>query len=319
MRQPQLILHLVLVLVLVRLGAVATAQVTESVGSSTEEAVPLDLFVFAGQSNMVGADADAAELPESDLDQRVLFWWATGDPPADPHDSTSGGKWTDLKPQPKGDPLPRNYQTRQYGNYLTPSGYGFGPEVGFARRRLSSVSEKQSDPAFAILKVAYSGTSVEDDWDPGRSADEGNCYGELLKQYAKANHEAATKGFRLQPAAFFWVQGESDAGSERRGKYQARLQTLLDSVRQQFDSPKLPVLLAINTRFQEPHPGIPVIIDAQKSIASSDPHCLYVDTSDASIANRVHFDAAGTLAVGTRFAERLRSLVDEESDDTTRE
>lgn len=74
-----------------------------------------DLILVAGQSNAVGADALASELPADPADQSVLFWWRTGDPPPDEYDTTSGGKWTTLRPQPRGNPMPKEYQAWKAG------------------------------------------------------------------------------------------------------------------------------------------------------------------------------------------------------------
>ena len=40
-------------------------------------------------------------------------------------------------------------------------------------------------------------------------------------------------------------------------------------------------------------------------LAAKDPRCAYVDTASATLANSAHFDTAGTLDVGRRFAEAL--------------
>lgn len=270
----------------------------------------LDLFIFAGQSNMVGADADPAALPDDPSDEQVWFWWSVGDPPADVHDSTSGGRWLTLQHQPLGKPKPRDGANRQWGNFSSPDG-GFGPEIGFARKRLS-VGDKTGQPAFAILKVAYSGTSVEDDWDPRQSHRPGNCYGELIRQLGRSTKVAAHDGFALRPRAFFWVQGESDATPERRGWYQNRMTEMLAALREDVGVVDLPVFLALNTNFLGPDdPGVAEIVETQKRLAALDSRVDYVDTSRASVANRVHFDAAGTLDVGRWFADALASVGDE--------
>ena len=66
-----------------------------------------DLLLVAGQSNAVGYDAKPSELPADDADKQVMFWFRAGDPPPDEFDTTSGGKWTHLQPQPKGNPAPK--------------------------------------------------------------------------------------------------------------------------------------------------------------------------------------------------------------------
>ncbi len=128
-------------------------------GNSSAD-VPVELFIVAGQSNAVGYDAKPSELPKDDADQAIMFWWQCGDPPPDQHDSTSGGQWLRLQPQPKANPIKpvNNLPARQYGNFTDPAG-GFGPEIGFARAR-----HAQRKRAVAIVKTAWSGTAISTDW-----------------------------------------------------------------------------------------------------------------------------------------------------------
>ena len=53
------------------------------------------------------------------------------------------------------------------------------------------------------------------------------------------------------------------------------------------------------------NPMVLKIIEAQKELAAKDPFCVYVDTSGAGLANTAHFDAAGTLEIGRRYAEAI--------------
>ena len=50
---------------------------------------------------------------------------------------------------------------------------------------------------------------------------------------------------------------------------------------------------------------MPKIVEAQQALAAKDPRCAYVDTAGATIANGAHWDSAGTLDVGRRFADAL--------------
>jgi Carbohydrate esterase, sialic acid-specific acetylesterase len=259
------------------------------------------------KNNAVGADADPSLLPADANDQRVLFWWKCGDPPADEHDSSCQGSWTTLKPQPKGNPItPRNYETRQYGNFHFKTG-GFGPEIGLARSLLKSESNRyEGSPAMAILKVAYSGTSVENDWNPDLIDQDGNCLRELIDQFDTASSAAQKQGYQLKPKALIWVQGESDSMENRITHYQERLTKTLGAIREALESPQLEIRLAVNTRFQPKNPErMSKVVAVHEAIASNDPHCKYVDTSSSSVANDVHFDAAGTLDVGHKLAESL--------------
>jgi hypothetical protein len=275
--------------------------------TNTAKSRDLDLYIVAGQSNAVGADADPSLLPPDSTDQRVWFWWKCGDPPADQHDSSSQNAWTTLKPQPKGNPItPWNNETRQYGNFHFEGG-GFGPEIGLARSLVKAKSDQNDGlPALAILKVAYSGTSVENDWNPDMIDEEGNCLGELIDQFDKANSGAKQQGYRLKPKALIWVQGESDSYGTRITHYQERLTKTIAAIRDALQSPQLEIRLAVNTRFQPKNPEQMVqVVAVHAAISEADSHCKYVDTSSSSVANDVHFDAAGTLDAGQKLAESL--------------
>lgn len=272
-----------------------------------------DLLIVAGQSNAVGFDAPAAELPADPSDETILFWWRCGDPPPDQHDSMGGDRWTTLRPQPPGRPLskesaaatnpPHPDAKRQYGNFAQPEG-GFGPEIAFAR----SLAAGAPRP-LAVLKVAFSGTSVAKDWGPTLQDPDGACYRALVDEYRKAIAAATTRGITLRPRALVWVQGESDATAEYAPLYEVNLRAMLERFRSDLEAPELVLLLGVNTRFGDgKNPHMPAVIAAQKAIAESLPHCAYVDTAGADTLgpNHTHFTAAGTLEIGKRYAGALR-------------
>ncbi len=269
-----------------------------------------DLILVAGQSNAVGFDAYASELPADPADKSVLFWWRCGDPPPDEHDSSGARKWTTLQPQPVGNPIPKVTASggtasglkRQYGNFAKPEG-GFGPEMGLARSL-----RKQGDGPLAIIKVAFSGTSMAGDWNPGNPGDGGACYRALVSETKTALAEAGKQGITLHLRALVWVQGESDADPQLAPRYEKALGDMLARLRKDLDAPDFIALLGVNTRFGNgKNPNVPAVIAAQQAIAKKDPRCIYVDTAGAETLppNHTHFTAAGTLEIGERFAEAL--------------
>lgn len=264
----------------------------------------VDLLIVAGQSNAVGFDADPESLPFNSEDQHILFWWRTGDPPPDDHDSTSHDEWTSLQFQPRGTPVePRDNSARQYGNFSHPGG-GFGPEISFARTVWA-----HSKRPLAVLKVAFSGTGIREDWDPNSRGTNGICYRALTNEFQLASAEARKGGVILRPRAFLWVQGESDADPKDAARYQDALHWLIFSVRRDFNAPDMNILLAVNTRFNEgKNDFMKTIVAAQRAEAAGDPHCAYVDTAAAAIVNAYHFSGKGTLQVGQWAADALFDL-----------
>ncbi len=267
--------------------------------SVAAEETQMDLVIVAGQSNAVGYDAKPSELPASEVDQEIRFWWRTGDPPPDEHDSVSSQKWTHLQPQPLGNPkLPK--EGRQYGNFAQAEG-GFGPEIGLAR----TIYQQEKKP-FAVIKVAFSGTNLQRDWshtDPGAH---GQCYQALISETQAAIAAAKEQGITLRPRAFAWIQGESDANANDAPKYARTLGEMVQSLRAELNAPQLIALVAVNTKFGNgTKEFMSEIVAQQQRMAAADPRAVYVDTSHATIANSAHFDTKGTLEVGRLMAEAL--------------
>lgn len=264
----------------------------------------VDLFLVAGQSNAVGFDAKPTELSADPIDEKVMFWWRTGDPPPDDHDTSSGG-WTTLKPQALGNPKqPRDSKERQYGNFAQAEG-GFGPEVGFARTLLAA----QPDRKIAIVKAAFSGTGIARDWDPDSDGENGSCYRALIGELKLARAAAEKKGMKLVPKALIWVQGESDANADDAPKYADRLTAMVASIREDIGAPELKALVAVNTQFSlGKNPNMPAIVAAQQEFDARDPLAVYVDTAKAEVVNFAHFGTQGTLDMGRWFAEAFVKL-----------
>ncbi len=266
----------------------------------------LELILVAGQSNAVGFDANPAFLPKSDHDAEVKFWYRCGDPPVDDHDISSSGKWIALAPQPKGSPKEKSSAPRQYGNFSTAEG-GFGPEIGLAR----ALREQQPDRRIAVIKIAFSGTAIGTDWNPDAQEGDvqGDCYRALVAEVKTAIAAAITDGESIHLRAFAWVQGESDANAVDAPLYARRLTHLIANLRTALAAPDMIALLAVNTQFSAgKNKHMPAIVGAQQVVANTDPQAVYIDTSKATIANAVHFDAQGTLDVGKWFAEGLIKL-----------
>jgi len=259
----------------------------------------VDLLIVSGQSNAVGYDARGELFKPAPSDKEVLFWYRCGDPPPDEFDIQSGA-WITLQAQPKGTPMSQGRAKRQYGNFSHASG-GFGPEIGFAR----AMQAAEPDTRFAVLKVAFSGTRMRDDW----AQPDGPCWKAMVEEFEKATLAAKAKGIELRPRGFAWVQGESDANAGDAKKYAARYTEFAASLRGLFKEPNLPIMPAINVNFGGgKNKFMRTVIAQQKAFAAKDSQARYVDTKGLSIANVAHLDAEGTLDTGKLFAEALLAI-----------
>ena len=109
--------------------------------------------------------------------------------------------------------------------------------------------------------------------------------------------------------ALVWDQGESDANAQRVANYQQHLGEMIRALRTDLSAPDMFALLGVNTAFQSGSlPKMQEVVEAQRAYCDSDPLAKYVDTSGVTIANDYHFDAAGTIEVGKRFAAALSEL-----------
>ena len=265
-----------------------------------------DLILVAGQSNAVGYDAYAEELPADPKDAATMFWWRVGDPPPDEFDGTSARQWTTLQFQPRTPAMEADAAKkigRQYGNFNKKSKGGFGPEIGMVR----TLATKESRP-LAVIKTAFSGTSVAGDWNVGLPGKADACYRAMIEESKAAIASAKSKNLTLRPRAFVWVQGESDANAKDAPAYVTNLSAMLKSLRTELDAPDLILLLGVNTRFGNgKNVFMPKVVEAQKEVAAALPHARYVDTAGAETLppSHTHFTAVGTLEVGRRYAEAL--------------
>ena len=265
-----------------------------------------DLILVAGQSNAVGADAYAEELPADPKDAATMFWWRVGDPPPDEYDGTSARQWSTLQFQPRTPAMPAingKKLARQYGNFNLKSKGGFGPEIGMVR----TLATKESRP-LAVIKTAFSGTSVAGDWNVGHPGKADPCYRAMIDEAKAAIASAKAKDITLRARAFVWVQGESDANAKDAPAYVANLSAMLQRLRADLNAPDMILLLGVNTRFGNgKNAFMPKIIDAQKEVAAALPRARYVDTAGAETLppSHTHFTAVGTLEIGRRYAEAL--------------
>jgi hypothetical protein len=265
-----------------------------------------DLIMVAGQSNAVGFDAYAEDLPPNANDSKTLFWWRVGDPPPDEFDGTSARQWTYLQFQPRTEAMSGDAAKksgRQYGNFNRKSKGGFGPEIGLAR----TLASREAKP-LAILKTAFSGTSIAGDWNIERTGEAQNCYRAMLEEFKLAIESAKRTGLELRIRALVWVQGESDANSNDAPHYAGNLAKMLEKLRADLAAPDMVLLVGVNTRFGNGNNQfMPSVIESQKSVASRLSRARYVDTDGAETLppSHTHFTAQGTLEIGRRYAEAL--------------
>ena len=198
---------------------VATSQVQASAGVA-RRASPrkLDVLVIAGQSNALGYQSyvtdprthqdvftDAGKSP---ADHRVLLMW-------------------DETQVPSSGPSPVPLDTPQV--LAGTSSAVFGPEVGLARYLY-----RAGHHHLLVVKVAFSGSSLAEDWTP-TSPD----YEALVSSVASARTWAKGNGWAPTLAGLYWMQGETDAMSAALASaYRSNLKAFLVNVRSDLRLPR---------------------------------------------------------------------------------
>lgn len=248
------------------------------------------VYLFAGQSNMTGAATMAAELPavapQLQMPSRdVLFWGPTSD---------VRRRWAPL--QPPNEVLQNMFRA------------GFGPELS-AGRRLDALHPHSR---IAILKYAWNATSLYRDWDPGR---ERGIYRAMVASARTAVQRLeATYRVRAKISGFFWMQGESDSDKLVHARaYRSKLAHLIKSVRRDFRSPRLPVVIGRVANLKQYPPFFAnshIVRKAQHDVAGADPYTWLVSTDgiEHSPFSPIHYSTRGTLELGKRFVQKRFGL-----------
>ncbi len=252
------------------------------------------VFIFAGQSNMVGSDSRVADIknfpPYAGLEhpqEEVRFSYSIGR-----ENKTNSNGWVALEP---------------VNNTV-------GPELSFARRVTQSI-----DAPVAIIKCAAGGTHLGGDWNPDDPIGF-KMYPLALKLVRDSLAELERQGVRYRLEGFMWHQGENDMFNEGYMKnYGSNLKNYLAKWRRDLKSPKLKFYigeLCTKTIWgMDLRPRMYAISRGQRAVTEVDPLAEYVPTSHVGVeighpvGLHYHYGTLGQLQHGDNYATAyLRSL-----------
>lgn len=254
----------------------------------------LRVFIFAGQSNMEGADSKAKDInrfpPFAGLDlpqDTVQFSYNIGR-----EEKSASTGWVALQP------------VRGM----------VGPELSFARR----VSTETKAP-IAIIKCAAGGTTLGGDWNPDQPTGF-KLYPLALECIRKSLAELDQKKVPYRIEGFMWHQGENDMFSnEFKPKYGENLKNFVASWRRDLKTPGLKFYigeLCTKTIWGMDNRGNMYAIRAgQKAVTESDPLAEYIATSHDAVeigggeGLHYHYGTLGQLQHGVNYADAyLRTI-----------
>lgn len=267
-------------------------------GTAPADEPPTKVFLFAGQSNMVGADADAGRIddyPEfvgaAAAREDVLFISL----PDDAQSSTP--EWGPLRPRG-----------------------AFGPEVTFARR----LARRGVGP-LAIIKSSVGGTTVAVDWNPDAPEQGRKLYPRTLRLVREALAELDARGVRHSLEGVVWHQGENDMlDRDLVPRYAAGLERLIGRLRADLAAPELKWYLAEVSEkgiWGMDHRGqLGILRREQEKVLGADPLVHFVPTSHLAFEvmrsgqPHYHFGTQGQLQLGEACADAYLRDVGEAPD-----
>ena len=275
------------VLAAIRLAAIALMCAVGLGESLLQSADPTRVFIFAGQSNMVGADAKAEEIPEFPHfrdtvipREDILFSYRLGN-----GDEVSKG-WVPLRPLK-----------------------AFGPEVTFA----DEVSKHVSFP-IAIIKSAVGGTTIAFDWNPDAPVRGQQLYPKTLQLIRDSLRELTDRGIAYKLEGVMWHQGENDMLDRMLyPKYAVGLNQLIARLRSDLSAPDLEWYLGEVSEKgiwgMDHRANLGAFRTQQQHVLDGDARTHFVPTSHLAFEvmgsgqPHYHFGTQGQLQMGQAFAK----------------
>ena len=247
----------------------------------------LRVFIFAGQSNMVGSDSKVKDIkrfpPFVGLEQaqdHVRFSYCIG----------------------------RKNKTRSEGWVaLQPVNGVVGPELSFARRVSGAIKAP-----IAIIKVAAGGTHLGGDWNPDEPSGF-KMYPLALDLVRSSLAELDKRDIRYRIEGFMWHQGENDMfNKEYMSSYGPNLENFLSRWRRDLGLPKLKFYigeLCTKTIWgMDLRPRMYAISVGQRAVTDVDPLAEYIPTSHigveigGGVGLHYHYGTLGQLEHGVNYA-----------------
>ncbi|MFO1046071.1 MAG: sialate O-acetylesterase [Planctomycetaceae bacterium] len=244
------------------------------------------VFILAGQSNMVGADANTERIddypefrgagaPQED----VLYSYIMGN-----GDEASKG-WVALKPL-----------------------RSFGPEITFARR-----VRNQAKCPVAIIKSAVGGTTVAFDWNPDAPEKGQKLYPRTIQLVRDSLKNLEERGIKYRLEGVLWHQGENDMLDRNLYKqYAEGLTKLIARLRSDLNAPGLKWYIAEVSEKgiwgMDHRSNLGILHQQQQQVLKADPLLRWVPTSHLAFEvmgsgqPHYHYGTQGQLQMGEAFA-----------------
>lgn len=241
----------------------------------------LNLFVLAGQSNMVGYGEIHPE--DVEIDPKVLVFG-------------NDYRWRYAR-EPIDDP------TGQVDLVSIDIGAGFSCGTTFAKTLLTY----HPSTYIGLIPCAKSGSSIEE-WQ--RNLSESSLYGSCLKRSLAASPMGRIKGL-------LFFQGETDASNpdlepqKIRSPFQweEKFQKFVKDIRNDLKIYNLPIVFAqigVNKNSKE-FKNWKIVQEQQSRVRL--PNCKMIKTDDLSLKDGIHFDNKSYRMIGERFGLAMKEIL----------
>ena len=259
-----------------------------------EDDTILRVFIFAGQSNMVGSDSKVKDIerfpPFAGLESPqtgVKFSYCIGR-----ENKTRSDGWVDLQPV----------------NRVV------GPELSFARKVTRNIKAP-----IAIIKCAAGGTHLGGDWNPDEPSGF-KMYPLTLDWIRSALARLDQRKIPYRIEGFMWHQGENDMfEKDYMPNYGKNLKNFLAKWRRDLGTPNLKFYigeLCTKTIWgMDLRPRMYAISLGQREVAQADSLAEYIPTSHVGVeigggvGLHYHYGTLGQLEHGVNYADAyLRSI-----------
>jgi len=258
----------------------------------------LRVFIFAGQSNMVGSDSKVKDIgrfpPFVGLEKsqdHVRFSYCIGR-----KNKTQSDGWVALQPV----------------NGVV------GPELSFARKVTSGIKAP-----IAIIKVAAGGTHLGGDWNPDEPIGF-KMYPLALDLVRSSLAELDKQGIPYRVEGFMWHQGENDMfNKDYMPNYGRNLKNFLARWRHDLELPRLRFYigeLCTKTIWgMDLRPRMYAISVGQRAVTDVDPLAQYIPTSHVGVeigggvGLHYHYGTLGQLEHGVNYATAYLANIGKET------
>ena len=264
------------------------------VTANAEDNKTVRVFIFAGQSNMVGSDSKVKDIkrfpPFAGLEKAqagVKFSYSIGR-----QNKMNSDGWVDLQP---------------VKNVV-------GPELSFARKVSQNI-----DAPIAIIKCAAGGTHLGGDWNPDEPIGF-KMYPLAMELIRSSLAEFDKQKIPYRIEGVMWHQGENDMFKpEYMANYGKNLENFLAKWRHDLNTPKLKFYigeLCTKTIWgMDLRPRMYAISLGQKEVTRADPLAEYISTSHVGVeigggvGLHYHYGTLGQLEHGVNYADAyLRTI-----------